>query len=129
MYVGKDNTLQYVNQIKSVEQNVTSVDLANDIRITSFDYTISGDKTICVNISYDYCGYCGNEASYNILSEMEITQERKNYPALTLYFAKQNERVWDIAKQFSSDIEMIKKENNITGDCLESNKVILIPGI
>lgn len=129
MYVGKDNTLQYVNQIKAVEQNVTSVDLANDIRITSFDYTISGDKTICVNISYDYCGYCGNEASYNILSEMEIIQERKSYPALTLYFAKQNERVWDIAKQFSSDIEMIKKENNITGDCLETNKVILIPGI
>ena len=43
--------------------------------------------------------------------------------------AKQNEKLWDIAKKFSSDIELIKKENNITCESLDSNKVIIIPGL
>ena len=60
---------------------------------------------------------------------MDCLDEAVNYPALTLYFAKQNEKLWDIAKQFSSDIELIKKENNITCESLDSNKVIIIPGL
>ena len=97
--------------------------------VSSFDYTIVNDKNISVNVMYSYCGYMGKQKEINALSEIECTDDSVSVPALTLYFAKQNEKLWDIAKKFSSDIELIKKENNITCESLDSNKVIIIPGL
>ena len=53
----------------------------------------------------------------------------KNSPAVTLYFAKAQEKLWDIAKKFSSDTQLIKSENDLQDDIIDANKVIIIPGI
>ena len=66
---------------------------------------------------------------FKVLSEISASDDVIDYPALTVYFGKENESVWNIAKTFSSDIELIQKENDLGSDVLESNKVIIIPGV
>lgn len=121
--------IQYITQNKIVEIKTDDSAVACTAFVTSFDYTIVNDKNISVNLMYTYFAYIGKEKKINVLTEMDCSDDVVNYPALTLYFAKQNEKLWDIAKQFSSDIELIKKENNITCESLDSNKVIIIPGL
>lgn len=124
-----DQGIQYIVQNKIIEINAEGFSLLCTAFVNSFDYTIVNDKNISVNVMYTYSAYVGKSKKINVLTEMDCLDEAVNYPALTLYFAKQNEKLWDIAKQFSSDIELIKKENNITCDSLDSNKVIIIPGL
>ena len=63
------------------------------------------------------------------MNEIEASDECINFPALTVYFGKKSESVWSIAKSFSSDIDMIMKENNLENEILDTNKVLIIPGI
>ncbi|MDO4364899.1 MAG: LysM peptidoglycan-binding domain-containing protein, partial [Clostridia bacterium] len=121
--------IQYITQNKIVEIDAEGFSSLCTAFVTSFDYTIVNDKNISVNVMYTYSAYVGKSKKINVLTEMDCLDDTVNYPALTLYFAKQNEKLWDIAKQFSSDIELIKKENNITCESLDSNKVIIIPGL
>ena len=121
--------IQYITQNKTVEVDIEKVNSICSAFVNSFDYTIVNDKTISINVIYTYSTYTGDSKRINVLTDMECLNESVDYPALTLYFAKQNEKLWDIAKQFSSDIELIKKENNITCEDLDSNKVIVIPGL
>lgn len=53
----------------------------------------------------------------------------KNSPELTLYFARQNESVWDIAKSFSTDSKLIMEENELTSDIIDTRRVLLVPGM
>jgi len=48
---------------------------------------------------------------------------------MSIYFAKQGEEVWNIAKSFSSDIDLIKRDNDLSGDVIENNSVLLILGV
>lgn len=50
-------------------------------------------------------------------------------PALVIYFADKNERLWDIAKTFKTSVELIKKENEITKDFCETSRILIIPGV
>ena len=50
-------------------------------------------------------------------------------PALAVYFADKNEKLWDIAKTFRTSIELIKRENELDSDVLDTKRVLLIPGM
>lgn len=97
--------------------------------LNSFDYNIVDDTTINVNVDYVISGCVGREYMITVLSDMCCGEESYDAPALTLYFARTNESIWDIAKKFSSDTELIKSENDIKADTLEFNKVLIIPGL
>lgn len=99
------------------------------VSINSFDYTLSGANCIDVRAVLDVDAFVYNNREVNLLSELDIADEVVDYPALTVYFAKQNESVWNIAKCFSSDIALIQKENNLSSDVLDCNKILLIPGV
>ena len=80
---------------------------------------------IRVNMKTDI--YTLNNKTVNILSDIVATDEKKEASTMTVYFAKANESVWDIAKSFSSDIDMIISENSLNGDTLDADKVLIIP--
>ena len=50
-------------------------------------------------------------------------------PALVVYFAKEQEQLWDIAKKFRTSVELIKTENELKDDVLQSRRILLIPGM
>lgn len=99
------------------------------IAIDGFDYTLSSANTIEARVVINVTSYAYNSRCINLLTEIDASEEATDFPALTVYFAKQNESIWNIAKSFSSDISLIQKENNLSCEVLDSNKVLLIPGV
>ncbi len=65
-------------------------------------------------------------SSLKILTESP--RKGKALPPLSLYFARKNESLWDIAKQFNVSPQRIKDLNNC-GDILETDVSLLLPRI
>lgn len=47
--------------------------------------------------------------------------------ALIIYYSKKGEKLWDIAKRYGSTLKAISEENEVSGDTLEDDKMLMIP--
>lgn len=47
--------------------------------------------------------------------------------ALIIYYSKKGERLWDIAKRYGSTLKAISEENEISGEALTEDKMLMIP--
>lgn len=98
--------------------------------VSSFDYVIKSESIIEVRITINYVSLKYERKKFSVVSDVEIKGESDfDSPALVVYFADENERLWDIAKTFKTSVELIKKENELTKDVLETKRVLLIPGV
>ncbi len=97
--------------------------------IQSFDYSFSSDGVIRVRAQLELNAYFYNERNVSVISDITAGEEELDYPSITVYFAKENEELWDIAKAFSSDAELIKSENGLSSDFLDTNRIIVIPKV
>ena len=97
------------------------------LSVKSTDYTITNSKRLDLRLNVDLSGYFYDEMGIKVLSDIEAGEEKADTPSLTIYFGKENESVWSIAKSFSSDADLIIKENDLNNDILDSNKVLIIP--
>ena len=73
-----------------------------------------------------------DEISNNVVTSVEIETEKEkqnNSLPLILYYSTEGEEIWDIAKQYNASPEDISKLNDISGDIIENDKVLLIPSI
>ncbi|MCL2106249.1 MAG: DUF3794 domain-containing protein [Oscillospiraceae bacterium] len=59
-------------------------------------------------------------------AEEEIQPRR---PALTIYFAANQEPLWEIARRYRTTMDAIKLENDITGDAAMEGQMLLIPTV
>lgn len=50
-------------------------------------------------------------------------------PSIVVYFSDCDESVWDIARKYSTTVQLIKKENNLSSDILPCGSPVLIPVI
>ncbi|MBR5827147.1 MAG: DUF3794 domain-containing protein [Clostridia bacterium] len=57
----------------------------------------------------------------------ECSPENKKRPALTVYYCDGGEKLWDIAKRYSTTVALIKSENGIDGDTVSKKRMLLIP--
>ena len=57
----------------------------------------------------------------------ETAAEKKKCPALTVYYCDGGEKIWDIAKKYSTTAALIKSENGIDGDIVSKKRMLLIP--
>ncbi len=70
---------------------------------------------------------------YDLCSERYVCDikqtdaECKKRPALTVYYCESGERIWDIAKRYSTTVALIKSENGIDGDTVTKKRMLLIP--
>lgn len=98
--------------------------------ITSFDYVIKTESVIEVRVVISYVSLDFSKKKFTVLSDVEMKGDSNfDTPALVVYFADKNERLWDIAKTFKTSVELIKKENEITKDFCETSRVLIIPGV
>ena len=116
----------------TAEISLDSSDRENAIaalNIKSVDYTIASSKHLDMRLNSDLSAFLYDSAQISVLSDIEQGEEIKAPSSLTLYFAKENESVWDIAKSFSSDSDLIMSENALNEEKLDSDKIILIPRV
>lgn len=68
--------------------------------------------------------------SMRVISDIQVLGESSasaDNTALTLYFADENEEIWEIAKRYNTTAEAIETENGINGTCTEKQGMLLIP--
>lgn len=69
--------------------------------------------------------------SYTAVSEIDVDEKTRlsceNDPAIRLYYASAGERVWEIAKQYRTDVASVLSENELETDTLAGACVLLIP--
>lgn len=61
------------------------------------------------------------------LKESESKNKSECKPALTLYYCEKGEKIWDIAKKYSTTVSAVMEENGIDGDSVKENRMLLIP--
>lgn len=125
-----NNAGELTSLFKDAEFELSVDDFDNmfaSISILSFDYSISSDNTVNVRAVVSLRAYAFNEKNYKLISDINAEGKAIEHPSITVYFGKENENVWDIAKAFSSDEKLIINENSLNGNALNSNQVLIIP--
>ena len=57
---------------------------------------------------------------------LENTEKSGSNYAVTVYFGENGEKLWDIAKKYNTSEESIRRRNNISGDVLEKETMLII---
>ncbi len=56
----------------------------------------------------------------------ENTEKSGSHYAVTVYFGESGEKLWDIAKKYNTSEESIRRRNNVSGDVLEKETMLII---
>lgn len=59
-------------------------------------------------------------------SVLENTEKSGTHYAVTVYFGESGEKLWDIAKRYNTSEELIRRRNNVSGDVLEKETMLII---
>lgn len=97
------------------------------LNIEDYDFTLAADGRVDLRLNVQISAYYFNIKSLPVLSDITLGDELKSIHTLTVYFGKENENVWDIAKSFLSDVSKIMTENSLKNEVLDASKVLIIP--
>ena len=98
------------------------------VEIQNQEFIVSSDQNIDVKIDILFTTYLLKNANINIIDDIEEEKTKKQTPSLVIYYIKNDDNLWKIAKKFSStisEIERINGKENINK--LECGKQIFIP--
>ena len=123
-YLDENSQLCYYEkeEIYSLKLNDIEMNGEAGVNLLNYDFVINNTSKINLRLSIDYTTFLYQEENIEMLDD-------SNAPQLTLYFAKKNESVWDIAKSFSTDSKLIIDENELTSDIIDTRRVLLVPGM
>ena len=84
-----------------------------------------------MRLNIEYSAFLYREESIEYITDIDAEEKENDCDSceLTLYFAKKNESVWDIAKNFSTDSRLIIEENELSSDIIDTRRVLLVPGM
>ncbi len=102
-----------------------------EVTVNSVSYNITPENTLNakadLNISISVYSSSSIKAVSEISVDDSVRKVRDGDYALKLYYGIENENIWDIAKKYSTSVDAIMEENNIYGERLEKDGMILIP--
>ena len=94
-------------------------------------FGISGDNTAEVRAQLNISGLVSRIDEINAVSEITINEDcpkqRNTDYALRIYYADENESVWEISKRYNTSAEAIIAENELDGESPTVSGMILIP--
>lgn len=117
-------------QPKSLQNIDDSTICESRIVPTSITCTISGNNGIDININFQLTGEIYLSRKYDMVIDVTADESKsveKDTASLTVYYASEGEDIWDIARRYYTSANMIKEENDISGDKVRSSGMILIP--
>lgn len=100
--------------------------------ISSISYRLADDNTVEVRCELKICACAEKTDKLKAVSGMELYEEKpikSDNCALTLYFAKQGESLWNIAKAHNTRLDLLISENSAENIMLDSPQMLLIPKI
>ncbi len=97
----------------------------------SVSYTLLNDNGVEYRIEYRVNLPLSEEKTYPLIYEIVYDDKNKISKrqdcSMIIYFAKEGEKVWDIAKMYNSDLNEVRLINGLNSEIIECDKQILIP--
>ena len=99
--------------------------------VKSCSYHLTDSHTAELKAELKIGGYACEQSAKNMLCELKVCtdkpkEKQKGY-ALKLCYCSENEDIWEIAKKYSTSINAIMEENELSGDKLSDCGMLLIP--
>ncbi len=114
--------------VDNITENTTA-----DLKIqpVSCSYNMASDNTVEAKTELKITGTMLNSIFVPIVTDITVNEDepvkRDGDYALKLYFAEQNEDLWEIAKKYGTSVGAIMDENDIDNDIITNAGMILIP--
>ena len=125
----KEQTISFTHTINSERINKSS-NITTNIEIDSKDFICMPDNTVDVKISMNFILNMYQKNTVNIVSNINVEENsgNNNSSSLVIYFVKEGDTLWKIAKKFKSTMEEIATVNNIEDvDKLNVGEQLYIP--
>jgi len=101
------------------------------IEIISKGFTLTSANRIELSIELKINASVYEKKELSLISDISLNEtrpiENKNEFAMTIYFADDNEAVWDIARKYNASVDEIMNINSLENEILPQGKMILIP--
>lgn len=125
LYVKKTENLLYDTGLQE-----KSIGGSASIDFLSFDYVLVSQQSVELRIDASIQALLFKQQRVHVLKSFEIKEDvARETPALVIYFSQPHENVWNIAKKFGSDMELIMRENDLASPEIETKRILMIPGI
>ncbi len=111
-------------------QDLTPIDR---IQIRAFaencSYTLSGSAEVSLKTELRMEGTVIHCTETSVISDISVQENEKfsDHFALRLYFGKEQESVWEIAKRCHTSVNAILEENDLSQEQLSEQTMLLIP--
>lgn len=99
------------------------------IEIQNQEFIISSDENIDVKIDILFTTYLIRSANINVIDDIKEEENRnRSTSSLVIYYVKDDDTLWEIAKKFASTVSEIERVNGIENENkLEYGKQLFIP--
>lgn len=115
----------------NIGDDISNSAVSADIGDISVSYNISDQGILTaradVSVNITTTDSNGFKALTNLSVDDYAKKQRDGDYAVKLYFGTDNEDVWDIAKRFSTEVDAIMEENDLTDHTIENGRMLLIP--
>lgn len=92
-------------------------------------YTLSEQAEVALKAELRLEGNICRSSICEVLTDFEVDEEN-THPhehALKLYFGREGEKIWDIARRCHTSVAAVMEENDLTEEILTENGMLLIP--
>ncbi|MBR1592991.1 MAG: DUF3794 domain-containing protein [Ruminococcus sp.] len=115
----------------SIDNDISGSSLSALINVTDVSYNISSEGVLTakadISAEISASGSSSVRAVSDILIDEKTKKQRDGDYAIKLYFGVKGENVWDIAKRYSTSVDSVIEENELMGDTVENDGMLLIP--
>lgn len=126
--VERTGDLEYRARVDNPGENIS---VNCDALVKDTQYSVIGKDKIEVRSTLFFNVGIFSVGRENVLTEIAVNEksEKKteDNAALIIYFAEENESVWDIAKRYNTSAKMIANSNDLSGEIVENQCMLLIP--
>lgn len=125
-----ERSFDYSHTIASVPGSASLV--FPSVRMPSVSYRLTDESGIELRCELKISGGAVKNESFRAVEGVEINEEKPLETggcALTLYYASQDESIWDIAKSHKTSLDMLKSENGIDDSDSQVPRMLMIPEI
>ena len=101
----------------------TKTKIDTNIEIAKQDFVVTADSNVEVKIDLNFRLNLSNERELRLIDNIEEAKEsnRETF-SIVIYYTKEGDTLWNIAKKFGSTVDEIIKVNNI------ENPDVIMPG-
>lgn len=114
-----------------IGDNIADSAISAEIKDINVSYNISDQGVLTARADISVNIISADSVGFNALTALSVDEsakkERDGDYAVKLYFGTDNEDIWDIAKRFSTEVEAVMEENDLSENIIESGRMLLIP--